>query len=261
MEQSPSWKANRFSAGQEIPRILWNPKVHYRIHKCPPRVPILSQLNPVHALTFHFHLRLVLPSGLSPSGFLIKTLYVPLLSHIHATCLAHLILLDFITRTIFGDQYRSLSSSLCSFVQSLFISSLLGSNTLLNTLFSNTISLRSSLNVRDQVSHPYKATGNTILLHISIFELWIAKWKTTDSGPNNSKHCQLSTYEPEQSNTKLPYATELSLYSFLTSAPKWMWMVRFTTRPLCPRCQIQSVGGCLDTREGAYVLEKLGVPT
>ena len=35
MEQSPSWEANWFAASQEIPRILWNPKVHYRTHKHP----------------------------------------------------------------------------------------------------------------------------------------------------------------------------------------------------------------------------------
>ena len=62
MEQSP-WEANRFSASQEIPRILWNPKFHYRIQKCPP--PALSQIDPVHTPTHHSlntHLNVILPS-------------------------------------------------------------------------------------------------------------------------------------------------------------------------------------------------------
>jgi len=82
-----SWEANWFSVSQEMTRNLCNPKVHYRIHMCPPPVPILSQLDPVHALTLHFlkihiniilHPRLGLPSGLFPPSFPTKTLYTTL---------------------------------------------------------------------------------------------------------------------------------------------------------------------------------------
>ena len=113
----------------------------------PAPVPILSQLDPVLTTTSHIlkiHLSLGLPSGLFPSGFLTKTLYTSLLSPIRATSPAHLIRLDFTTSTILGEQYRSLSSSLCSFIHFPVTSSLLGQNILLNTLFSNTLSLQSS---------------------------------------------------------------------------------------------------------------------
>jgi hypothetical protein len=152
MEQSPSWKANRFSTSQEIPCILWNLKVDYHICKCLSPVPIPSHIDLVHAPTSHFlkiHLNIIFSSMPGSSkwplsqGFPNKTLYAPL-PPIRATCQAHL-LLDSITQIIFGEQYRSSSSSLCSFLHSLVTSSLLGPNIHLTTLFSNTLSLSSSL--------------------------------------------------------------------------------------------------------------------
>ena len=93
--QSPSWEANWLAASQEIPRILWNPKVHYRIHKPPPPISILGQ--PIQSINPHptswrsililsTHLLLGLPSGILSSGFPTKTLYTPLSSPIRATC-------------------------------------------------------------------------------------------------------------------------------------------------------------------------------
>ena len=144
-------------------------------------------------LILSYHLCLSLRSGLFPSGFPTKILYAPLLSPVLPTCLVHLILLDSITRTVLGEGYRSLSSSLCSFRHSPVTFSLLGPNILLSILFSNTLRLSFSLNVSDQVLHPYKTTGRIIFLCIFIFNYFlVASWKTKDSALNNSRHSLIS---------------------------------------------------------------------
>ena len=93
MVQSSSWETNWFAASQEIPRISWNPKVHYRTHKRPPLVSILRQTNPVHIPTSHLleiHPNIIQPSTprspqWSPSLRLPHQdpIYPPLLTHMH----------------------------------------------------------------------------------------------------------------------------------------------------------------------------------
>ena len=92
MEQSPSWEANCFTASQEIPRIVWNPKAHYRIHKYPPPVPTLGQLDPFHTPTPHvlkIHFNIILPSAPgSPQWSL--SLRLPHQNPVHASPLPHM---------------------------------------------------------------------------------------------------------------------------------------------------------------------------
>ena len=96
MVQSPSFEANWFAASQEIPRISWNPKVHYRTHKRPSPLSILSQPNPVHIPTFHLlaiHHNIIHPSTPRSSQWSLSLqfphqdpIHPPLSSPICATC-------------------------------------------------------------------------------------------------------------------------------------------------------------------------------
>jgi len=151
MKQSPSWEANRLAVVKKFPAFYGTRKFITSFTSA--RQLSLSWASSIQSIPPHStswrsililssHLSLGFPSGLFTSGFHNKTLYAPLLSHIRCTCPAHLVL-DFITRTLLGEEYRSLSSSLCSFLHSLVTLSLLGPSILPNTLFWNTLGLRS----------------------------------------------------------------------------------------------------------------------
>jgi hypothetical protein len=122
-----------------------------------------------------------------PQVFLLKPCMQ--LSPVRATYLAHLILLDYITRTLLGGEYRLFSSSFCSFLHSPVTSSLLDPNIFLITLFSDTLSLPSFLDVNDQVSHPYKTKGKIIVLWVLIVVFLDSELEDKNSAPNDSKHC------------------------------------------------------------------------
>lgn len=97
-----------FSAGQDISRILWNLKMHYRVSGSPSLSPFLSQLHPSDTLYTLFllktHILLGLPS--CSVGFLTKMLYSFLISPTRSTFVTHLNLLDVIIIIIFGQECK-----------------------------------------------------------------------------------------------------------------------------------------------------------
>ena len=155
MEQSTSWEANRFSASQEFP-----------------------QINPVHALTSLFpkiHL------NITPIyTWVFQTLYFPHVSPPKPSiCLfsPHTCYMPrpsrssrFYHQKNIGWAAQIIKLLIMYFFHSPVTSSLLSPNIILNTPFSNTLILPSSLNVSDQVSHPYKTTGKIIVPYILMFQ-------------------------------------------------------------------------------------------
>jgi len=90
-----------------------------------------------------------------------------------------------IAEKILDEEYRSLSSLLRGFFLYPLTSSLLGPNILLSTLFSNTLSLRSSLSVSNEVSHPYTATKYKIIILYVFFYLFLV------SNLQDKRFCQM----------------------------------------------------------------------
>jgi len=163
----------------------------------PTTIPILSQLDSVQTPTSHFlkiHLNIILPSTLGSSKWSLSFTF-PHQKPVNASTVPHTCYMPHPSHysriyhsknIVWGVQIIKL---LIMQLSSLPVtSSLLDPNILLNTLFSNNLSLRSSLSVSDRVSHPHKTTGKIIVTHIFIFKFWIANWKTKYSAPNDSKH-------------------------------------------------------------------------
>jgi len=143
--------------------------------------------NPYLPTILSSHLCLDFPSGLFPSSFPTKILYIFLIAPMRATFPIHLTFLDLITLRRFSEVYNLQSSSLCSLPHSPATSSLLGPNILLSFLFLNIFNLCPCPSLRDQVSYLYKPTGQIMVLYILnfVFQKRDGKTKYSKQKSNN----------------------------------------------------------------------------
>jgi hypothetical protein len=110
----------------------------------------------------------IIKSGLLPSGFPTKTLCAHILP-LRATCPVHLSLLDSSPELYLVRRTEHKAPHYAVFPTYLLPHPSRAQNNILSTIFSKTLSLHSSLNVSNQVSHPYKTTGKIIVLYTLIF--------------------------------------------------------------------------------------------
>jgi len=148
LELSPPWEANRPSANQEIPHVLCNPNVHYRIHNSSQRLPILSLIIPVHNSPSHFlkiYINIVLSSTPGSSKWSLSLRYLhqnpvctsPVPHTCHMPRPSHFSWLDHPNNIWWEVQMTEFSIMLSDLPP--ITSSYLDSNILLSTLFPNTL--------------------------------------------------------------------------------------------------------------------------
>ena len=171
MEQSP-WQNNRPSATQEISRILWNPGFFTAFTTASPL--FVSWVRSIQSMPLsHFleiHINIFLPSMPKSSKWSVPRRF----SYQHHVCTsplplaakrpAHFSFLDLITGIMFVEEYRSWCSSLYSILHSPAASSLLAPYIFIGVQFWKTLSLRSSLTMRDPISYSYQTTSKITVL-------------------------------------------------------------------------------------------------
>ena len=171
-----------------------------------------------HFLNIHLilssHLYQGLPSGLFPSGFPTKTKYTPLLSPMCVTFFFFLILLNFITQIIFGEEYRLWSSSSCRLLF-LVDSSLLDLN-----IFPRKSSAKSFLD-RWILNQPHLYCERKLVFVSSRIRTW--PWTTDEREAKERQFIVVRESGYQLLEAINPLALELDIYSLAHHLCK-MWI-------------------------------------